>query len=100
MDVKCFECGKPAECEHHVVPKSLGGIKTVPLCLKCHGIIHNKDLVKLKRLQMIGIAKAKANIHMYHKHIHTSQNQTLALGNFSIDIHNFQNFFKQKSKSI
>ena len=32
--------------------------------------------------------------------IHTSQSQTLALGNFSIEIHHFQHFYKQKLKSI
>ena len=33
-------------------------------------------------------------------YIRTKQNQTLALGNFSIEIHHFNNFFNQKSKSI
>jgi hypothetical protein len=56
----CFECGEPAECDHHVVPKSLGGTKTIPLCLECHGLVHERDFVRHKRLQMIGIAKAKA----------------------------------------
>ena len=58
--MNCFECGNPAECDHHVVPKILGGTKTVPLCLACHGKIHGKDFVKLRRLQGIGIAAAKA----------------------------------------
>ena len=40
----CFNCGKKAEHEHHVVPKSLGGLKTVPLCLECHQKIHGKKL--------------------------------------------------------
>jgi hypothetical protein len=33
----CFECGSPSEHGHHVVPRSLGGTRTVPLCLGCHG---------------------------------------------------------------
>lgn len=57
--MQCFECGKPAKCEHHVVPKSLGGTRTVPLCLKCHSIVHQRDFITHKRLQMIGIQKAK-----------------------------------------
>ena len=56
----CFECGSPADCNHHVVPKILGGKKTVPLCSKCHGLIHDRNFVKHKRLRDIGIAKAKA----------------------------------------
>ena len=36
----CFECGAPATCEHHVIPRSLGGTKTVPLCGACHSRAH------------------------------------------------------------
>lgn len=39
----CFECGSPADVDHHVVPRSRGGKMTVPLCLSCHGKAH--DLV-------------------------------------------------------
>lgn len=37
---ECFECGKPAEEYHHVVPKIVGGTKTIPLCSICHGKVH------------------------------------------------------------
>jgi len=40
---KCFECGNPATENHHVLPKSLGGTKTVPLCSLCHMKIHGLD---------------------------------------------------------
>lgn len=41
MGVKCFDCGSEGEIHnHHVVPKVLGGTKTVPLCAKCHGLVH------------------------------------------------------------
>lgn len=33
---KCFECNNSIVELHHVVPKSLGGKKTVPLCESCH----------------------------------------------------------------
>ena len=36
----CFECGKPAEHEHHVVPVVLGGKKKIPLCADCHSKVH------------------------------------------------------------
>jgi hypothetical protein len=37
----CFECGSEAVHQHHVVPKSMGGTKTVPLCAECHGKAHS-----------------------------------------------------------
>lgn len=38
--IGCFECGGPVEHHHHVVPKSMGGTRTVPLCEKHHGMLH------------------------------------------------------------
>lgn len=38
----CFECGNHADHEHHVVPRSRGGTKTVPLCGQCHAKAHHK----------------------------------------------------------
>lgn len=41
--MKCFECGSSNKIhDHHVVPKSLGGTKTVGLCEKCHGKVHDR----------------------------------------------------------
>ncbi len=37
---KCFECDGHATEEHHIIPKSLGGTKTVPLCAICHAKVH------------------------------------------------------------
>ena len=54
----CFECGSTEDIEHHhVVPKSLGGTKTVPLCIKCHSLVHQKNLVKFRELAKKGIQK-------------------------------------------
>lgn len=39
----CFECGAPAQHDHHVVPRSLGGTRTVPLCRICHGRAHGRE---------------------------------------------------------
>ena len=39
----CFECGAPATERHHIVPASLGGTKTIPLCGICHAKIHDVD---------------------------------------------------------
>ncbi len=55
MNKECFECGKQATEDHHVIPQSLGGTKTVPLCGSCHDRVHgwgnirrdtHKELVK------------------------------------------------------
>lgn len=37
----CFECGAEADHDHHVVPESRGGTRTVPLCARCHGLAHH-----------------------------------------------------------
>ena len=42
---QCFECGEANNIQHHhVIPRSRGGKKTVPLCEKCHGLVHNKSM--------------------------------------------------------
>ena len=38
--MNCIECNKPAQEQHHVIPKSLGGNATVPLCNGCHAKVH------------------------------------------------------------
>lgn len=40
---KCFECKNPATHQHHVVPQSLGGTQTVPLCNYCHPKAHGQN---------------------------------------------------------
>lgn len=56
----CFECGLDGDLHfHHVVPETLGGTKTIPLCVICHGKIHNKKFVNYKELQKAGIERAK-----------------------------------------
>lgn len=57
----CFECGNAGEERHHVVPKSLGGTKTVLLCSPCHGKIHGmKDRMNHRELTRQGLMRAKA----------------------------------------
>ncbi len=58
----CFECGSIQDLHnHHVVPKSLGGSKTIKLCPKCHGKVHDRNFLTHKSLQKEGIAKAMQN---------------------------------------
>lgn len=41
--MKCWECSSTSEThDHHVVPRSRGGTKTVRLCVKCHSKAHHR----------------------------------------------------------
>lgn len=41
---ECFECSSTEDLqEHHVVPKSRGGTKTITLCSTCHRRAHGSD---------------------------------------------------------
>jgi hypothetical protein len=58
----CFECGRPSEYEHHVVPISRGGTKTVPLCGECHGLAHHrKKAMSTSTLTKEALAKKRQN---------------------------------------
>jgi len=58
-NMTCFECGEEATELHHVVPKSLGGTKTVPLCAKCHGLIHGVTRLNVSTLTKAALQKRK-----------------------------------------
>lgn len=60
MTLPCFDCGAPADHAHHVVPRSLGGTKTVPLCERCHGLVHDKKFTKISTLTKAALAVKKA----------------------------------------
>ena len=57
---RCWECGRRAEHDHHVIPKVLGGKRTVPLCKVCHGKVHDRRVMGSSLLIRAGIAIAKA----------------------------------------
>jgi len=46
----CFECGSLAQCMHHVVPRSRGGTRTLPLCEGCHDKVHGVDRLSISAL--------------------------------------------------
>jgi hypothetical protein len=54
----CFECGSEATAEHHVVPQSRGGTKTVPLCDSCHGKAHGRSMAT-RTLTLEAMARKK-----------------------------------------
>lgn len=44
VSAKCWECMAIGPVhDHHVVPKSRGGTRTVPLCEDCHGRAHHRE---------------------------------------------------------
>lgn len=44
MTGKCWECDAIGDVhEHHPVPRSRGGTRTIPLCKSCHGKAHHRD---------------------------------------------------------
>ena len=59
MNLVCFECGYKAQHEHHVVPRSKGGTKTIPLCVTCHSAVHGVDL-SVPALTRAALSKKKA----------------------------------------
>lgn len=56
----CFECDAPCDHQHHVVPRSLGGTRTVPLCGRCHGLVHDARLTSTRELTKAALAVKKA----------------------------------------
>lgn len=56
---ECFECARPADHAHHVVPVSQGGKRTIPLCIICHGKVHDMTMRKSHLIKR-GMAAAKA----------------------------------------
>ena len=60
---KCFECEAEGVTihQHHVVPRSRGGTKTIPLCEPCHSKAHHrKKNMNTSSLVKQAMAKRKA----------------------------------------
>ena len=56
----CWECNSDGPIHHHhVVPRSKGGTRTVPLCETCHGHVHDTKM-DISALIRDGIKRAKA----------------------------------------
>ena len=59
--VTCFECDTTEHIHHHhVVPRSLGGTRTIPLCERCHGLVHSKQFTTVGALTAAAMATMKA----------------------------------------
>lgn len=58
----CWECGGPPPLhDHHPVPRSRGGHRTIPLCEECHGKAHHRDkAMSITALTRAALAAKKA----------------------------------------
>ena len=67
--MNCFECGLEDEIHmHHVVPKSLGGTKTVPLCSSCHAKVHSSHLLKTAKLTKAALDEKRLKNERISRH--------------------------------
>ena len=59
----CWECGIGGSLHnHHVVPQSRGGTRTVPLCEACHSHAHHKKKnMTISRLTAEALGRKQAN---------------------------------------
>ena len=49
----CTNCNSTQNIQqHHIIPKSLGGQETIPLCSKCHGLVHNTHMSSSELVKM------------------------------------------------
>jgi hypothetical protein len=64
MNKSCFECSSIENIvDHHIVPKSIGGTKTIPLCQSCHDKVHGitPRNISISKLTKDALAKAKSS---------------------------------------
>ena len=60
--MKCFECDSDNNIiQHHIVPRSKGGIRTISLCQICHDKVHDitSRNISISELTKKGLIKAK-----------------------------------------
>jgi hypothetical protein len=57
--LRCFECGARAEYDHHVIPETLGGRKTLALCGACHAKIHGEHMLRTGPLTREALARKR-----------------------------------------
>jgi cytochrome c553 len=65
----CFECGKPASHQHHVVPRSRSGENTVWLCVSCHGKAHERSMSGPDLTRLGIMKKDSAELCMIFHHL-------------------------------
>ena len=60
----CVNCGRKSEQLHHIVPLIEGGTNkrsnVIQVCVDCHGKIHGRDFIKMRKLALEGKKRAKA----------------------------------------
>lgn len=71
MNTQCFECCSQSNIElHHVIPVSMGGTRTIPLCYSCHNKLHEcgKSGVSTSQLVKRGHRRLKQRGYQIGQH--------------------------------
>ena len=88
LNCTCINCGKPATCEHHIVPLALGGrdipSNRAPLCDECHGKIHGVEFsvggMSHSELIKQGLERKRRALAQNEMYVARSGKQTTSLG--------------------
>ncbi len=88
INCTCVNCGRPATCEHHIVPLALGGrdipSNRAPLCDECHGKIHGVEFsvggMSHSELIKQGIQRKRKALEQNEVYVARSGKKTNSLG--------------------
>ncbi len=58
--IGCYECGALADHDHHVIPRVQGGSRTIPLCGRCHGLVHSAPLTSTGYLTHLALVAKRS----------------------------------------
>lgn len=104
---ECFECGKEATEDHHVIPESLGGVNTVPLCSSCHNLVHGDYHIRRddhRELTMAGLQRARERGVIFGNRTNLSEaskigGETMALKANSFALFIYDNYLKDMKEA-
>lgn len=70
QELSCFECAAEGPLhDHHVVPRSRGGTKTVALCEACHGLVHGRSKMTSGVLVSEAMRRKRAKLEYTGGHV-------------------------------
>jgi len=76
----CFECGLTSDIHyHHIIPQSMGGNKTIPLCGDCHSKVHDRKFTSFSTLVKRGLEQRKKDGFTLGRPSGTRENKTKIL---------------------
>ncbi len=76
MSDLCWECDSEGPLmDHHVVPRIVGGTRTLKLCEPCHGKVHDRSMTHHKRLTLEGLKRAREQGRVGGRRVGVSRKQ-------------------------